>query len=172
MNVEILLTKPVENLGEPGDVVSVKRGFARNYLIPRGFAVEPTEHNKRGIQKVRESRLKELSVREEQAKALAKQLSGTAFTFTRKIHDDNKLYSTVRPEEIAEAISKQFGTPIERSRVQISAPIEQLGTYPVVINVYKGITAEIKVQVAQEGEKASGAALEGASAGASKKKPE
>ncbi len=169
MNVQILLTKPVENLGEPGDVVSVKRGYARNYLIPRGYATEPTEHNIKGIQRIRESRLKEIAEREEQAKALAKKLGGAVFEFTRKIHDDNKLYSTVRPEEIAEAIMQQFGAAIERNRIHIAAPIESLGAFPVTVNIYKGITADVKIQVTVEDGKASGAALEGAGAEASAK---
>ena len=152
--MEILLVKPVEKLGEPGDVVNVKRGFARNYLFPKGFAVEPTEHNKQAVQKVREVRMHELLEREEAAKVFAEKLNGASFSFSRKTHDDDKLYNSVRPEEIVSAITEEFGEELERTRVQIDSPIEELGEFPIQINVYKAITAEIKVQVVAEGAEA------------------
>lgn len=149
--MEILLVRPVENLGEPGDVVEVKRGYARNYLFPQGFAVEPTQHNIEGVKKVRDARMQEIMEREQAAKVLAEKLDREIFTFERKIHDDNKLYNSVRPEEIAAAIAEDFGTEIERSRVHIDAPIEELGSYPITISLYKDITAEIQVNVVEEG---------------------
>lgn len=152
--MEILLVKPVEKLGEPGDVVEVKRGFARNYLYPQGFAVEPTKHNIEGIQKVREARMTEIMEREQAANVFAEKLNGKAYTFERKIHDDDKLYNSVRPEEIAAAIGEEFDTEIERSRVHIDAPIEELGSHNITINLYKNITAQIQVNVVQEGAKA------------------
>ena len=152
--MEILLVKPVNNLGEPGDVVTVKRGFARNYLFPKGFAVEPSEHNKSAVVQVREVRMQELMEREEAAKVFSEKLNGASFSFSRKTHDDDKLYNSVRPEEIVAAINEEFGQELERSRVHIDDPIEELGEFPIQINVYKDITAEIKVQVVAEGAEA------------------
>ena len=151
--MEILLVKPVETLGEPGDVVDVKNGYARNYLFPKGFAVEPTTNNIQAIKKVRDERMKELMEREEAAQAFAEKLEGSVFTFTRKTHDDNKLYSSVRPEEIADAIEEKFGEEIEKSRVHIN-PIEELGKHPININIYKDIMAEVIIEVVAEGAEA------------------
>lgn len=150
--MKVLLTQTVEKLGEPGDIVDVAPGYARNFLFPKGLAVEPTPHNVERLKKVREERLAELKEREERAKALKERLDGFVLTFYRKVHDDEKLYSSVRPEEIATRLSEEFQTDIEKGRVHIPSPIEALGRYPVVINLYKDISAEIEVEVLEETE--------------------
>jgi len=150
--VKVLLTKSVEKLGEPGDIVDVAPGYARNFLFPKGLAVEPTDHNIERFKKVREQRLAEIKEREKQAKALKERLEGYVLSFTRKVHDDEKLYSSVRPEEIVARISEEFGVEIEKGRVQLEGPIERLGRHPVKVNIYKDITAEIQVEVLKESE--------------------
>ena len=147
--MQILLTQTVEKLGEPGDVVNVAPGYARNYLLPKGFAVEPTPHNIQRFQTTREKRVTEMKEREDYARALKKQLDGTVLTFARKSHDQ-KLYSSVRPEEIAAQLSQQFKTEIEKGRVRTETPIEALGRHPVKIDLYKDIIAEIRVEVVEE----------------------
>ena len=147
--MQVLLTQTVEKLGQPGDVVNVAPGYARNYLLPKGLAVEPTPHNVQRIQKTREKRVTEMKEREEQAKALKQKLDGTVLTFYRKSHD-KKIYSSVRPEEIASQLSEQFRAEIEKGRVRIESPIEALGRHPVKIELYKDITAEIRVEVVEE----------------------
>jgi large subunit ribosomal protein L9 len=152
---EVMLTQPIDNLGDPGDVVTVAPGYARNYLLPRGLAVPPTQHNQERFRKAREAHLVELRNREEQAKALQQQLNGYALTFHRKSHEEGKLYSSVRPEEIVARLSEELGAEIERGKVQLSAPIETLGHHLVKINLYKEISAEIRVEVLEEEEAAS-----------------
>ncbi|OGF55478.1 MAG: 50S ribosomal protein L9 [Candidatus Fraserbacteria bacterium RBG_16_55_9] len=147
--MQVLLTQTVEKLGQPGDVVNVAPGYARNYLLPKGLAVEPTPHNVQRFQKTREKRVTEMKEREEQAKALKQKLDGTVLTFYRKSHD-KKIYSSVRPEEIASQLSEQFRAEIEKGRVRIESPIEALGRHPVKIELYKDITAEIRVEVVEE----------------------
>ena len=147
--MQVLLTQAVEKLGGPGDVVNVAPGYARNYLLPKGLAVEPTAHNIHRFQKTREKRVTEMKEREEEAKALKQKIEGTVLTFYRKAHD-KKLYSSVRPEEIAAQLSEQFKTEIEKGRVRIDAPIEALGRHPVKIEIYKDIAAEIRVEVVEE----------------------
>lgn len=147
--MQVLLTQAVEKLGEPGDVVNVAPGYARNYLLPKGLAVEPTPYNIQRFKAAREKRLLEMKERDEQARTLKKQLDGAVLTFARKAHD-KKIYSSVRPEEIAAQLSAQFKTEIEKSRVRIETPIETLGRHPVKIELYKDITAEICVEVVEE----------------------
>lgn len=147
--MEVLLIASVEKLGEPGDLVKVADGYARNFLIPRGLAVLPTPHNIERFKKIKERRAAELKEREEWAKSLKAQLDGLVLTFYRKAHD-GKLYSSVRREEIAEKIKEQINAEIEKGKIDLEAPIEALGTHPVKVNLYKEIYASIRVVVEEE----------------------
>lgn len=147
--MQVLLTQTVEKLGEPGDIVEVAPGYARNYLIPKGLAVEPTPHNIERFRKVREQRMKELQAREQRARELKEKLDGYLLTFTRKAHDQ-KLYSSVRPEEIAAHIEERFGFELEKGRVHLENPIDTLGRHSVKISLYKDIVAEVVVEVKEE----------------------
>jgi len=147
---KVLLTQTVENVGHVGEVVDVANGFARNYLVPRGLAVEPTEHNVARFAKAKAAHEAELLKREEKAKLLGNKLADLILTFERKAHDDDRLYGSVRAEDIASAIEERVGEHIESSRVQMERPIETLGSHVVTINLYKGITADVRVQVDEE----------------------
>lgn len=147
--IEVLLTQSVEKLGEPGDIVKVADGYARNYLLPRKLAVLPTPHYINQFKKVREQRALELAAREEWARAAQAKLDGFALTFLRKAHD-GKLYSSVRREEIAQQILEKLGIEIPKDRIELETPIETLGVHPVTISLYKDITASIRVHVEEE----------------------
>jgi large subunit ribosomal protein L9 len=147
--IEVLLTQSVEKLGEPGDIVKVADGYARNYLLPRKLAVLPTPHSINQFKKVRERRELELKAREEWARAAQAKLDGFAFTFSRKAHD-GKLYSSVRREEIVEQILQKLNIEIPKDKVELDAPIETLGVHAVKISLYKDITASIRVHVEEE----------------------
>jgi large subunit ribosomal protein L9 len=127
--IEVLLTQSVEKLGEPGDIVKVAEGYARNYLFPRKLAVLPTPHNIAQYKKIRERRELELKAREEWARAAQAKLEGFALTFLRKAHD-GKLYSSVRREEIAQQIFEKLGIEIPKDKIELDAPIESLGSIP------------------------------------------
>ncbi|MFQ6090977.1 MAG: 50S ribosomal protein L9, partial [Candidatus Bipolaricaulia bacterium] len=101
--MKVLLIQPVEKLGDIGDVVTVADGYARNFLLPKGLAVEPTGHNLKQYLKFKLAREKELQSREERARALREQLDGLVLKFVREAHG-KRLYGSVRKEDIAEAI--------------------------------------------------------------------
>ncbi|MCL6642920.1 MAG: 50S ribosomal protein L9 [Candidatus Bipolaricaulota bacterium] len=147
--IEVLLTQSVEKLGEPGDIVKVADGYARNYLLPRKLAVLPTPHHINQFKRVRERRELELKAREEWARAAQAKLDGFALTFSRKAHD-GKLYSSVRREEIVEQILQKLNIEIPKDKVELDAPIETLGVHAVKISLYKDITASIRVHVEEE----------------------
>nr|BAL52668.1 50S ribosomal protein L9 [uncultured Acetothermia bacterium]BAL59277.1 50S ribosomal protein L9 [Candidatus Acetothermum autotrophicum] len=147
--IEVLLTQSVEKLGEPGDIVKVADGYARNYLFPRKLAVLPTPHNIAQYKKLREKRELELKQREEWARAAQAKLDGFTLTFQRKAHD-GKLYSSVRREEIAQQISEKLGIEIPKDKIELDTPIEALGVHTVKISLYKDITASIRVHVEEE----------------------
>jgi large subunit ribosomal protein L9 len=149
--MKVLLTQPVDKLGETGEVVEVKRGYARNFLFPSKLAVEPTEHNVQGLAKAKHEREIELRNREQQAEALKAQLDGTTFTFSRTAHEEGHLYGSVRLEDIAAAIEEKTGQHIERDRVKLGHALEEVGTYEVHVNLYKDITCNVQVVVEAEG---------------------
>lgn len=149
--MEVLLTTKVEKLGEAGDLVKVADGYARNFLIPRGLAVEPTKYNLERYGKLKEQRAQKLLEREEQARILQAKLKEMVLTFPRKAHED-KLYSSVRKEELAEKLSEQLGEELEKGKIELEAPLEKLGIYTVKVNLYKDITAEVQVVIEEEKE--------------------
>ena len=148
---KVLLTTNVEKLGYVGEVVDVAPGYARNYLIPRGFAVAPTDHNVTRYAKEKALHEAELMKREERARHLRDKLADQTFTFTRKAHDDNKLYGSVRAEDIAAEVERVAGETIEASRIHLDHPIETLGAHSVTIGLYRDINVELRIRVDQEG---------------------
>lgn len=147
--MEVLLIAAVEKLGEPGDLVKVSEGYARNFLIPRGLAVEPTPHNVERFKRIKERRAAELKEKEEWAKSLKTQLDGLVLNFYRKAHE-GKLYSSVRREDIAEKIKEQINAEIEKGKIELETPIEALGIHAVKVSLYKDISASIRVVVEEE----------------------
>jgi len=147
------MTETLENVGHVGEVVDVADGFARNYLLPRGLAVEPTEHNVARYAKERAAHEAELLAREEKAALLRDKLADHTLVFVRKAHDDDRLYGSVRIEDIIAQIEEIIGEHIEASRVQLERPIETLGPHSVTINLYKGISADVRIRVDEEGAK-------------------
>ncbi len=150
---KVLLTTTVERLGHVGEIVNVADGYARNYLLPRGLAVPPTEHNVARFAKERVAHEAELLQREEKARILRDKLADRTLRFERKAHDDDRLYGSVRAEDIAGQVEELLGEPIEASRVWLEHPIETLGPHAVTINLYKDLSVEVRIQVDEEGAK-------------------
>ena len=144
--MKVLLIKEVPNLGVPGDVVEVKDGYARNYLIPKKLAVLPTPHNVERFRKLREKYEMELADRRTKAQALAEKLNGAELVFGRKVHDVDKLYAAVRAHDVAKAIEEKFGAKVDASKI-VMEPIELLGEYEVQVKLYEDIAATVKVKV-------------------------
>jgi large subunit ribosomal protein L9 len=150
---KVLLTETVERLGHVGEVITVADGYARNYLFPRGLAIEPTEHNVAQFAKQRAAHEAELMKREEKALKLRDKLADQTLTFERKAHDDDRLYGSVRAEDIAAQIQELVGEHIEAARIHIAAPIETLGAHAVTLMLYKDITVDVRIQVNEESTK-------------------
>lgn len=150
---KVLLTEVVESLGYVGQVVEVADGYARNYLFPKRLAVVPTEHNIERFARQRAEHEALLQEREEQAIALRDLLADRMFVFARKAHDDNKLYGSVRAEDIASRIAEETGRTVEASRIHSDEPIETLGPHAVTIGLYKDISVEVRIRVDEEGVK-------------------
>lgn len=149
--MKIILKQDVDDLGFEGDTVKVADGFARNYLIPRGYAVVATPRNVKAF----ESQRKKIEVRrlkaKDDAEKLREKLEGTSLTFSQKAGEEGKLYGSVTSMDIAAQLEKH-GVVIDRRKVLLESPIKVLGEYDVGIRIYPRVTATIRVTVVPEGE--------------------
>jgi len=150
--MKVLLIQKVEKLGDVGDVVTVADGYARNYLLPRGLAVEPTEENLKRYERFKLAREEERKSREERAWGLKERLDGLVLKFVRPARGE-QLYGSVRKEEIAERLREELGEEVklEKGKIELERPLERVGRYPVKIGLYGDIAAEIIVEVEAEG---------------------
>jgi large subunit ribosomal protein L9 len=148
--VKVILRDHVTNLGERGEIVNVARGYARNYLVPKGLAFEATSGNIRTIElqkKVWEAR--EVKVVEE-AQEFAARLSAVELSVTKKAGESETLYGSVTNAEIAELLSAK-GIEIDRRKIHLEEPIKSLGEFTIPVKIHPKVTAEIKLKVAPEG---------------------
>lgn len=147
--VEVILREDVENLGSVGDVVDVKPGFARNYLVPQGKAYEATPGNKRRLSDDRQ-RLERVANRaRKDAEKLAAALEGRSVTFAVKSGEGGRLFGSVTNADIAEKLADD-GVTIDRHAIRLEEPLKQLGAYTVAIHLHADVRPEIKVWVVSE----------------------
>ena len=149
--IKVLLTTTIDSLGHVGEVVEVADGYARNFLLPKRYAVTPNEHNIARFAKERESHMAEIEEREERAKRLRDALADRVLVFSRKAHNNKKLYGSVRAEDIVTQIEKDLGEHVESGRIQLEEAIDTLGEHAVTINLYKDINVELRIRVDEEG---------------------
>jgi len=149
--IKVLLTTTVDSLGHVGEVVEVADGYARNFLLPKRYAVTPNEHNIARFAKEREAHMAEIEEREERAKRLRDALADRVLVFSRKAHNNKKLYGSVRAEDIVTQIEQDLGEHVESGRIQLEEAIDTLGEHAVTINLYKDINVELRIRVDEEG---------------------
>lgn len=148
--VRIILRSDVEKLGEAGEIVEVRPGYARNYLIPQGLAMEATESNLRRLEEERRHRKRAAEREQEHARELAAELQGRSVTFSVMAGEEGRLFGSVTSADIAEALAKD-GIEVDRRHIVLEEPIKQLGVYRVPIHLHGEVRPEIKVWVvAQE----------------------
>lgn len=147
--MEVVLIKDYEGLGNAMDVVPVKDGYARNFLLPRGIAVQATEGNRKKVAEAKRLAEKRELVKQAEAKELAVKIEQTPCTIPVKVGEEDKIYGSVSAQEIAEFLKKE-GFDIEKRHVDLAEPIKQLGVYTVKIDLYKNVSANLKVWVVKE----------------------
>lgn len=147
--VQIILMQDVDNLGETGDVVDVKAGYARNYLLPSGIALEATPANLRRFEEEREH-LVDRSTRElEKSEQLASAIEAESLSFERKAGEDGRLFGSVTSADIAVGLAER-GITVDRHLIQLDEPIKQLGEYQVTIRLSARVQPVVSVEVAAE----------------------
>ncbi len=147
--MEIILRQAIENLGHPGDVVTVKNGYARNFLLPRGFAYEATPGNLKRIGAERGRLEAAENERRETASELAKRLEEVQLTFSARVGEEGKLFGSVTSADIAEQLAAQ-GFNIERRLIDLHDPIKALGVYRVPVKLHADVKPEIRVWVIKQ----------------------
>ena len=147
--IKVLLKNDVPSLGAGGEVVRVRPGFARNFLLPRGLAVPATAGNLARIDDLKRQAATQAKQEVEQATALAAQLGGLSVTIERAVGEEGKVYGSVTPKDIEDAFVKA-GTKIDRRKLVLKDPIKELGTFEVPIKLHPSVTATLKVTVAKK----------------------
>ena len=147
--MQIILQEDVEKLGHRGDVVAVKPGYARNFLLPNKLAVEATPGNMKALERIRAALAKRTATELEAAKKQAELLTGVTIKFTRKTGENAQMFGSVTTGDIAEGLKAQ-GFGVDKRQVQLADPLKSLGEFPVTVKVFRDVTAEIKVQVEKE----------------------
>jgi large subunit ribosomal protein L9 len=145
--MKIILTDDVHNLGNKGDVVEVAKGYARNYLLPRNFAILATKGAQKQAELLTQSRQTKQSKLKVEAEEIAKKLESLVVEVAAKSRDGGKLFGSVGPQNIAIAINEQVETFINKSQVTIEAPIKEVGEYTANVVLHEEITQEIKITV-------------------------
>lgn len=147
--MELLLKSTLEHLGRVGDVVKVKPGYARNYLLPRGLAVPVTKGNLDEIAKARQAALAAEVQRVEQLKDSATKLSETSVTIEGRANEEGHLFGSVTAQQIADALAtKDF--PVEAKAVRLEHPLKEIGVFDVDVALHADAVATIKVWVVQQ----------------------
>jgi large subunit ribosomal protein L9 len=145
--MQIILLEKIANVGDLGDVVKVREGYARNYLIPQGKAKRATPENLKAIEAKRAELESAAAERLAAARALAERLEGMAIQVTQKAGVDGRLFGSVTNIDIVEALKSQ-GVEIERSMIRMSAgPLKQIGDYPLTVALHTDVVAHINVSV-------------------------
>lgn len=147
--MEIVLTKDYEQLGKAMDVITVKDGYARNFLIPKGIAVPATEGNRKKVAEAKRIAEVHEEKKIKEARQLAKKIEQVPCTIPVKVGEEDKIFGSVTAQEIADFLKKE-GFDIEKRHVDLEEPIKQLGVYSIRIALYKDVEAKLKVWVVKE----------------------
>jgi large subunit ribosomal protein L9 len=147
--MKVILTTDMDSLGLEGSTVNVAKGYARNYLIPNGFAIEANNQNIR----LMEMQKKKIDARrikaKEDAEKIKLEIANIVVTLTQKVGEEDKLYGSVTSMDIAAQL-KNLGIDVDRRKLQLDKPIRSLGEYNVLIKLHPEVTGSIKVIVAPE----------------------
>lgn len=147
--VEVILRRDVADLGRAGELVGVRPGYARNYLIPQGIALAATEGNRRRFEEERRQ-VEQSAVREREAAAqLASELEGLSLNFVRRAGEGGRLFGSVTAADIAHELD-EAGTPVDRRMIVLEEPIKDLGVYDVTLRIHADVEPALKVWVVAE----------------------
>jgi large subunit ribosomal protein L9 len=147
--MDVILREDIEKLGTRGQMVKVKDGFARNFLLPRRLAVLATEANKKIIEQERQSWLRKEAKIQSDAEALGKLMAGLTLEFARKAGEEDHLFGSVTAIDIEDGLAKK-GYTIDRKKIHLDEAIKTLGEHKVSVKLHKEVSVEITVNVVKD----------------------
>jgi len=147
--MKLILREDVENLGKGGELVDVKPGYGRNYLLPRGLAVVANPKNVRELDHQKSVAQAKAAKLKASAEAVAKRLADTAVTLRRKVGEQDKLYGSVTALDIAEALAAR-GLQIDRRSIDLAEPLKSLGDFEVPVKLHSDVVGKAKVKIEAE----------------------
>ena len=145
--MKVILQQDVKGKGKKGELVNVSDGYARNYLLPRGLAVEANSNNLNVMRSQNEAKARKIAEEKAAARALADSLVGKTVEIAVKAGENGKLFGSVTAKEIADAIQDSLHLEVDRRKIQLEEPIRSCGTASVVVRLYPDITATVFVVV-------------------------
>jgi large subunit ribosomal protein L9 len=147
--MDVILREDVQSLGKAGEMVRVKPGYARNFLLPKGLAFEATEGNKKRIAAEAKARETRLASEKTAASALAAKLGAATVALKGKAGEEGKLFGSITAQDIADGLAAQ-GIEVDRRRIELEHPIKTLGFHSVAVRLHPEVHAEVKVNVVAE----------------------
>ncbi len=147
--MKIILKENVDSLGKAGEMIKVADGYARNYLIPKGLAVEASSRSMKALEHEKSRIMKKNESDRKKAEAMVEKLQGVTCTISRRVGEQDKLFGSVTTKDIEQSLIEQ-GMEIDRKMIILEEPIKSLGEFPVKIKFQPGITTEITITVVGE----------------------
>ncbi len=150
MQIKVLLTQDVNSLGKAGEVKRVARGYARNYLFPRGVAMLPTEGAMRHVEIMGKANAKRNAKLSADARALAEKMNATMLDFKAKVGEQGRLYGSITSQDIADALQQKLGMDVDRRKIELAEPLRQVGEHKVNIHLHSDVNATVNVNITPE----------------------
>jgi large subunit ribosomal protein L9 len=147
--IEVILREDIKTLGRAGEMVRVKPGYARNYLLPQGLAYEATEGNRKRIAAETRVRAARNQAERDQAEQEAARLRDVTVSLSSKAGEEGKLFGSITSQDIADALARQ-GHTVDRRRIELEHPIKSTGVHTVTVRLHPEVHAELRVSVAPE----------------------
>ena len=147
--MQVILRDDLDNLGKSGEVVNVKPGYARNYLLPRGLAVPATASNLARVEELKKAAAARKSEEIAAAQELAKKLEGSSVKIARSFGEEGKMYGSVTSKDIVDAFEKS-GLTFDRKNIHLPEPLKTLGTFDVPVKLHSTVSINVKVEVVKK----------------------
>jgi large subunit ribosomal protein L9 len=145
--MKLILTQQVSGLGEPGDVIEVKDGYGRNYLLPRGYAMKWTRGAERQIESIKKARSAREIASIDHAKEVAQRLAALRVRLSTRAGESGRLFGSVTAGDIASAVKQAGGPDIDKRRIEVGSPIKTLGTHQISVRLHPEVSATVELEV-------------------------
>jgi large subunit ribosomal protein L9 len=154
MAVKVILRQDVPNLGRAGDVKQVAPGYFRNFLLPRGLAVEASRSQLKQLENIKSAHAGQVAKARERSSEQANQLAGISLRIPVRLGEQGRIFGSVTNKDIAEALAEQAGITVDRHKIELDEPLKSLGTHSVPVKLEHGVDAAVNVELVPEEEPA------------------